>query len=94
MVAWPVSLKCELSVRAKAAHVDVALVVVVPPHDLLGNPTGDGQRDLAVALAGRRGFELCDALFEISAAVTPEIGGGRAAGGKPANQQACCHQGT
>jgi hypothetical protein len=29
-------------------------------------------------------------VLEISAAVVPEIGGGRAAGGKPTPQQACC----
>src|SRR5665647_3033794 len=67
---------------------------VVPVHNLLSDPTGDREGYLAVALTDRRGLELSDALLEISAAVAPEIGGGRAASGKPANQQACCHQGT
>ena len=36
--------------------------------------TGDGQRHLAVALAGRRGLELGNPLFQVCAAVAAEVG--------------------
>jgi hypothetical protein len=60
---------------AEARHVGIFLVkervgiVVVPVHDLLADPTGDRERDLAVALAGGRGFEFSNTFFEICAAV-------------------------
>ena len=51
------------------ADVDVLLETVVPVHHLLGDPAGDGERDFAVALASGSGFQFCDPLFQISAAV-------------------------
>ena len=56
-------------------HVEVCLVAVVPPGPELDHPTGQGHRDLLVALADGRRFELRDPLFEIRAAVTTEIRG-------------------
>ena len=35
--------------------------------------TGDGQRHLAVALTGRRGFQFCHALLKVSAAVATKV---------------------
>ena len=57
---------------AKAGHIGASGGTVIPPHDLLTNPTGDGQRHLAVALAGGRGFKFCNTLLKISAAVVDE----------------------
>ena len=46
------------------------------------------------ALRQRGATNELSRLTGIRAAVAPQIGGRGAAGGKPANQQACCHQGT
>ena len=65
---------------AEAANVDIVLVeqrvgiVIIPPHHLLTDPTGDGERDFAVALASGRGFQFCDPLFKIGAAVVAYTG--------------------
>jgi hypothetical protein len=56
---------------ADAADVGVAFLAVIPPSDLLGNPAGDRQRDFAVALTSRCGFEFGNTLFEVSTAVPP-----------------------
>ena len=58
------------------ADVDVALGAVIPKQDRLVHPPRNGQANFAVALARRRCLELGDALFEIRAAVSPEIGCG------------------
>ncbi len=55
------------------ADVGVPLVAVIPEQDLLVDVTRNREADLAVALAGRGGLELCNALFEIGAAVTAQI---------------------
>src|SRR6185437_3706032 len=60
--------------RAEIVDIDVRFLTVVPPHDLLTDPTGYRQRNLAIAFTCRRRFEFCDAFLEICAAVPPEIG--------------------
>ena len=56
-------------------HVEVRLVAVIPPRPELDHPTGQGHRDLLVALADGRCLELRYPLLEIRAAVTTEIRG-------------------
>ncbi len=53
--------------------VDVILEAVVPEDQLFVDLAVDLERDLAVALAGRRRLELGDALFEVGTAISPEI---------------------
>src|SRR4029079_13465342 len=69
-------------------HVEVRLVAVVPPGSELDHPTGQGHRDLLVALADGGRFELRYPLLKIRAAVTTEIRalGGRGAHGETAKR--------
>src|SRR5690606_24047558 len=60
--------------RADAMDVGIALYPVVPERDLLGDPAGDGERNLAIAFAGSRRLELGNALLEIRTTIAPEIG--------------------
>src|SRR6185312_14747545 len=53
---------------AKPRHVCILLKSVIPPHHLLTDPTGYGERDFAVALTSGRRLEFSDTLLEISAA--------------------------
>src|SRR4029079_2052866 len=59
--------------RALVTDVDVALFTIVPEVDRLGHPTGEGHRDLLVALADGRCFQFRHPLLEIRAAVAPEV---------------------
>ena len=56
------------------SDVDVLLGAVVPPLDLLVHIARDGQRYLAVALAGRRGLKFRNTLFKIGDTIRSEIG--------------------
>ncbi len=55
------------------ADVSIAFNTVIPEIDGFVDPARNRQRDLAVALASRRGFEFSNALFEISAAIAAKI---------------------
>ena len=77
---------------AEAGDVDVLLVAVIPPGHLLTDPAGDGQRNLAIALADSRRLEFSNTLLEVGAAVAAEVRSGRA--GRGACEQAGRHQGA
>ena len=57
---------------AEATDIGASGSPTIPPQHLLTNPTGDGERYLAVAFAGRGGLQLSDTLFQIRAAVVDE----------------------
>ena len=62
----------ELEARALlvvVADVDVGLCPVIPVEDLFVDPARNLQADFPVALAGRRGLKLRDALLDIGAAI-------------------------
>ena len=48
-------------------------MAVIPDKNSFVDPAGNRQRDLAIALAGRRSLELGYSLFEIGAAVAAQI---------------------
>ena len=76
--------------RAEIVDVNVRLAAVIPPGDLLANPTGNRQRYLAVALARRRGFEFRDAFLEIRAAIAAQVRSRGARGGHETTSEDAC----
>ena len=69
-----VALESESAARGiVGALIDVALETIIPEQQRLVDRAADRERHLAVALAGGRRFQLCDALIEITAAISPEI---------------------
>ena len=60
-------------IRVVEAVVGPGHVGVIPPQNRPVDLTGDGQRHLTVALAGRGGFELGNPLFEVCTAVATKV---------------------